>query len=275
MTTEERKDLDISGSGRVSGGAYADVDISGAGTVSGDLYCESLDCSGSGHIDGNLECEGDMDCSGSFHCSGNIQTDGIDASGSFHCDGDLKAGEVDASGSFKIGGTLSAEELDVDGSVCAKDIHAGRVEVDGSLKVEGGVEAEHFSLEGAATIPGLLNAEEISITANPSVKIGDIGGSKITITDGLGGNNGIVINLGGSRTINIQPGIFSMQRKKAVGNMTVNTIEGDEISLESVTADVVRGRVVTIGEHCKIRRVEYSESLRNEPDTVDEAVKTE
>ena len=41
------------------------------------------------------------------------------------------------------------------------------------------------------------------------------------------------------------------------GIITVNgTIEGEEIYLENVVADVVKGKKVSIGEGCKIGKIE-------------------
>jgi hypothetical protein len=44
------------------------------------------------------------------------------------------------------------------------------------------------------------------------------------------------------------------------------SIEGDEIALEAVSAKSVTGRVVAIGEGCHIQLVQYSESIEISPD---------
>lgn len=50
--------------------------------------------------------------------------------------------------------------------------------------------------------------------------------------------------------------------------LEVETIEGEDIDLESTKAELVRGRNVVIGAGCEIERVEYSGTL-----TVDKAAK--
>ena len=46
------------------------------------------------------------------------------------------------------------------------------------------------------------------------------------------------------------------------GGLEAELIEGDEIYLENTRADVVRGKQIEIGPHCKIGLIEYSESLK-------------
>jgi len=54
-------------------------------------------------------------------------------------------------------------------------------------------------------------------------------------------------------------------RSRNTGMLTAESIEGDRVYLESTQADVVRGREVSIGPSCRIRRVEYSQSLQVDP----------
>lgn len=271
MIENKKENLEISGTGVADGGCYHEVELSGAAYVNGDLFCDSLDCSGASRIQGNVECTEDMDCSGSFRCSGNIRAGDLDTSGFFACEGNVTVKNLDCAGNFQAAGEIQAEDLDCSGSLNASQVRCKDMDVSGGLKVESNVEAETCTLEGTATIPGLLNAEEIEITASPETTIGDIGGSKITVSAPR--RSSVIIECGAVK-------IFVKTGKKEPeegvnGNMTVHSIEGDEINLELVTADVVRGRSVTIGTGCKIRRVEYSESFHAEEGTVEEAVKME
>ena len=45
-----------------------------------------------------------------------------------------------------------------------------------------------------------------------------------------------------------------------------NSVEGDDIALEGVTAPRVSGRVVAIGEGCEIDLVQYSEQVEISPE---------
>ena len=47
-----------------------------------------------------------------------------------------------------------------------------------------------------------------------------------------------------------------------MGNhLNVELIEGDDISLEATSAQIIRGRRVKVGDRCRIDTVEYGESL--------------
>lgn len=126
--------------------------------------------------------------------------------------------------------------------------------ISGSSTMPGG-EYGRVRISGAARIPGLLNAETVTISAGGTVVIGSIGGSSIRITPGEGHGWGLL-------------------RRAVQGRARVDSIEGDDIELESVEARAVRGRRVRIGGDCRIDRVEYSERLDAQPGTVDSAVHT-
>ena len=111
-------------------------------------------------------------------------------------------------------------------------------------------------MSGLYSIGGLLNAETVELTAAAGCSVGDIGGSKITVRREV-------------------PGLLRRLFSGAATHSTkVHTIEGDDIALEYVTADVVRGRRVQIGEGCRIGRVEYAETLEAADGTVSESVRT-
>ena len=61
--------------------------------------------------------------------------------------------------------------------------------------------------------------------------------------------------------------MFSSLAKAADGIVRVkNSVEGDDIALEGVTAPRVSGRVVAIGEGCEIDLVQYSEQVEISPE---------
>jgi cytoskeletal protein CcmA (bactofilin family) len=47
--------------------------------------------------------------------------------------------------------------------------------------------------------------------------------------------------------------------------LTTESLEADEISLEATVAKIVRGKRVIIGPECRIDRIEYAESLQIDP----------
>ena len=69
---------------------------------------------------------------------------------------------------------------------------------------------------------------------------------------------------GGEVKLNGEP--CTMRGKKCV--------PGDEIELEDVEAEIVRGRNVRIGEGCRIGCVEYSGTLTAAPGTVGKSIRT-
>ncbi len=61
---------------------------------------------------------------------------------------------------------------------------------------------------------------------------------------------------------------------KDVGILEVDTIEADDIYIENVNANCVRGENIVIGKNCNIKRVEYSVNLEVSKDSkIGESIK--
>lgn len=240
--------ISISGSGRFNGGSYNEIAISGSGSCQGDVVCRELHVSGSGHLGGRLEC-----------------TDNLRASGSVHIDGDTAAGEVIISGAGHFGASLECGGLRVSGAMHVEGtLRAGEVKVSGAVRASD-VEAESFYVSGSANITGLLNAETVEIEfhgVKSPVQIASIGCTSLKAhrSPRFDGGWGL--------------GRLFRSDDKPKPMMEVKTIEGDDIELEYTVAEVVRGSRVTIGEGCRIGRVEYTESLNAcESCTIGESVR--
>ena len=214
----------ISGAGAVAGGEYKNISISGAGKVTSDVRCRKFEVSGSGHVAGSVECTGE------FKIAGSVQVDG-----------DVKCGSCDLAGAANVKSIEADGKVSFAGAANVKSIEAdGEVSLAGAFKADGNVSGEKVTIAGAANINGLINGDEIRITFNSDgVKANEIGGGIIKIAP---------------KEVR---GFF----KKRIKPAEIGTIEGDEISLELVKADVVRGANVTIGDGCEIGKVEYSESI--------------
>ena len=63
-------------------------------------------------------------------------------------------------------------------------------------------------------------------------------------------------------------------RHHRISRQETVTIEGDDIELENVEAEIVRGKYVRIGHGCRIGTVEYGENLEAEPGTVSRSTQT-
>ena len=255
--SEQKMDMKISGSSTMPGGEYGSVSISGAGKVQGDLRCERMSCSGASHVDGSVECSGKVSVSGATKILGSLTCgEALHCSGALRCSGDVDTPELRCSGSTAIDGRLTGGKMSTSGELRARAVHGTELSASGSCRIEEGVEADLIRMSGLYNIGGLLNAETVELTAAAGCSVGDIGGSKITVRREV-------------------PGLLRRLFSGTAAHSTkVHTIEGDDITLEYVTADVVRGRRVQIGEGCRIGRVEYAETLEAADGTVSKSVRT-
>lgn len=253
----EHIDMKISGASTMPGGEYGTVSISGAGKVQGNLKCEELRCSGASKILGDVDCSGEIHTSGATKAAGSVHCGRLSSSGAFSAEAALQVQTLaSVSGSLQTAGAVSADELRASGSLDAGSVHCRTFQSSGCCKIAGDLEAETVVLTGAATITGLLNAETVSITPNRAIEIGAIGGSRIQI---LRHSAGFFLH-------DLLPS--STQRAR------IDSIEGDEIDLEYVEAQIVRGRNVRIGQGCRIGCVEYTESLHADAGTVEKSMQT-
>ena len=232
-------DMKISGSGHIASGEYENISVSGSARLGGLIRCLSLHCSGSAHCEGDLEAQKNVKVSGSAHFDQNVSAQDIGISGSAVIDGNC----------------TSTKDMQISGSMrCGGDIKGNIIHISGSIRVTN-MEGEDIHISGKLTCPGLLNAENIDIKMFGSTsEIGSIGGSSIRVT--VERNHPEV-----TRLISKLLG-----RHGHVGLTVKESIEGDDISLEKVTAKSVTGRTVAIGEGCHIDLVQYSETIEISPD---------
>lgn len=234
-------DMNISGSGQIASGEYSTIRISGSGQLGEAVRCENLYVAGSAN-GSNVECEMDFQVSGSCSFSGNVL-----------------AGNVTISGGSSFGRNVEAKErVTISGGMrCEGDLRCKQLQVSGNATVTGDTEAEYIKVRGNINCEGLLNAEEVDIEFEKGMEVGSIGGSKIVIYK----------RHGKMKKKRIRLPLFSSLVKRASGEVCViNSIEGDEIALEGVTAPRVSGRVVAIGADCEIELVQYSEQVEISPE---------
>ena len=223
-------DMKISGSGSIPAGEYNAIKISGSGTIQGNIKCSEMHVSGSANAGGTVECTGEIHVSGACDFDKDIITQSLHVSGAINCDGSLTATDrVYLSGGVNIDGAMKCGTLDA---------HGG-------LNVDEDIEAENVSVHGNLVCGGLLNAESIEIEIRDGCLIGSIGGSKIVIRHK---KRKFFKNLS-----------ISFNNKQVRGIEVQQSIEGDEIYIESVTCPRVSGRTVKVGEGCKIDLLQYSE----------------
>lgn len=233
-------DMKISGSGMITSGEYENIGISGSAKGEGLISCKNFSCSGAAKLNGELRCEGKVNVSGSFHAEKSISAGEISVSGSVKTGGDCKAKEkLSVSGSCVFEGDIKCNVLKAYGGISAKNI-----------------EAENADIQGKINADGLINAEEIKIKFESSSSAESIGGGRI-----------VIFPRTHSKPMTRLPLISKIMGKAGANCFTVkDSIEGDEIALENVTAEKVSGRVVAIGAGCKISSVKYTETIEISPD---------
>lgn len=235
-------DIKIAGSGTVAAGEYKNVHISGSGRIAGPIRCTSLHCAGSVRGSGDIEVVENLKTSGSATFENNVTANSVSFSGSGRVEGSCTIrGEGRFAGSFHCGGALKGNTVSIGGSAKTASI-----------------EAEEITICGKIVCHGLLNAEKITVKMDGSAsEIGNIGGSLIRIYPEW------------NKRETRLPLLSKLLGKGEKSRLVVqDSIEGDEIALENVTAKTVVGRTIAIGAGCRVDLVQYSEQLEISPDAV-------
>jgi len=246
---DERRSVSISGSGRMSGGTYTGVSISGSGRIEGDVICDTLRISGSGKVDGSLETK-EARISGAGKVSGDTEAGQITVSGSGTFGSDVTSEEFRSSGVTRVDGSLRAKEAKSSGTLrVTESMSSEYVKTSGILRVGADLEAEIFKSTGVFDVHGLLNADRVEVQLAGYCKAREIGCEKIEV------------RLYAHRGAFLEGLARALLGQRGTARLEAQLIEGDEIYLEHTTAEVVRGKRVNIGPGCRIRSVEYTDSI--------------
>ncbi|MBM7680353.1 cytoskeletal protein CcmA (bactofilin family) [Pullulanibacillus pueri] len=219
------KRLKMTGSGRSTGGHYSKVRVMGEGNVTGELECDQAKIFGTCTFEKAVKAE-------TFAVFGNAVVREL-----------LTARQIRIYGDADLENTVT-RELIIRGNLEIFGTHKGQtVNCKGNLSIKKNCEVDVFHSRGMFSITGLLNADWIDI----GLKFGtsqarEIGGETIVIKKDIGLFNG-----------------------KRDARLIVDSIEGDDISLEATTAKNVRGQKVQIGPDCDIEVVEYQNHLSVSP----------
>jgi cytoskeletal protein CcmA (bactofilin family) len=228
-SADKKGNLLINGFGTSSGGHFEKAEVNGKGTVNGDVHCNDLVCNGFATINGNVEAQ-TVKINGNGKIDGNVKAEAISIEGIVKMSGEVNGGQLNVNGSAAFGNSVKGESI----------------EINGKTKIERDCEAETFSSEGIFRIGGLLNAEEISVLLYGECKAEEIGGKSIVVKE--------------------KPsGMIKLIKSFFPSKLVTKVMEGDDIQIEAVTADVVRGNTVTIGPNCEIGLVEYKSEIHISP----------
>jgi cytoskeletal protein CcmA (bactofilin family) len=226
----EKQNLIINGSGSYGGGIYNKIKIRGDGTITADFECEVFKTFGSSDALKNGKANL-FDVFGETEVRGNLICNVMKIFGTTEVGGNATIKKAKVLGTFDVGESFSGEEADIKGT----------------LTVNGNTEFEVFKSTGSFEIKGLLNAGTIDVSLRYGSSIAnEMGGDKITV----------------KKKSSFLP--FA----KGGGTLEAKVIEGDEIYLEYTKADVVRGKIVQIGEGCEIGLVEYQDSYKTDSHSV-------
>lgn len=253
MEYSELPDSRIAGSGRITLPGYGTIKISGSGRVNTDV----ISTSGSSKIPGGLKLR-DLKTSGSTHIDGDISSDYIKFSGSAHIDGALECEELIKSGSVKIGKSLKADYARLSGSTHVREggIIGREIETSGSAEFgDDLVSEDRIMYSGVLRVDGMVRAKSFEARLSRDESY---------IREGIS-----------SDYIDIQRSHADWQN---MGSLVTSDITGDEISLENVQCDNVKGKKITIKKGCHIKgTVEYSDIIQVDPDSTlrNEPTKTE
>ena len=232
MSDNKKANVIINGNGTSPGGDYNNVKINGSGKIDGDVTCVDFVIHGSGKA------------------MGSVASTMLHVNGSGHVLRVVKTDELKARGSATFNEAVSCESASISGaSTFLKNLDAKKIRVSGSIKVDADCSADSFFSTGLFQIGGLLSADTVDIRlglVKSTAK--EIGGEKITI-----------------RTT---PGRAKVRSFFGADKPLLETgaIEGNEISLESTRAKVVRGHNVSLGSGCDIDVVEYTGVLKKASD---------
>lgn len=217
----------------------------GQGTLS-DLVLKGVSRASGGHyrqvrMDGVSKIHGELIC-------GNLYMDGTGT-----VQGGIQSAEaVEINGMLKVEGGVEATRIDVEGKATfAGRMRAETIRLAGFLRVRGDCGAEQISIEGSFAVEGLLTADRLDIRLIGRGEAREIGGGRIEVTPS---------------PHSVWSKLFSRVIPRLETRLIAPLIEGDEVNLQAVTADTVRGKHVTIGPGCRIGLVEYETELKIHPD---------
>ena len=229
--SSQLRDLMIAGVSTVGGGSFHHVRVDGVGKLNGDVDCLS------------------MTINGTLKMKGSIQTEELNVSGIANFEGKVEAEQIRVDGMATIRGNVSGSHLVINGkNKIEGHVEGDKVQVDGMISVHGDVQCEQFTSRGNSRISGLLNAEGVDIQLQTQSSIKEIGCERVFVRRMERG------------------GLWRAMTLVTPPQLKAELIEGDEVYLEDTQADTVRGVRVVIGRGCKIRKVEYQESLEVDPD---------
>lgn len=241
---------------------YEDIQIMGVYSISENKICNKFSCAGVGGVTGDLICKnfrisGTAKVSGNIYCMESVRISGVMSSGEGIFSKELRVSGVAKAKGDAVGedGIFVSGVLNSEGNVTSEK----EIKVSGSIKAKGDVSAENIVFSGSFNVGGLVNGEKVEIKLHDNLeclKIGSVGGSEISVKlekkDGSTGSSNSFVKALSECVENF----FNPEKKAPM--LETESVEGDVIELENTIANVVRGNDITIGDNCRIGRIEYT-----------------
>lgn len=244
----DKGNIKIAGSGFINSGEYEEIKIMGTAKSEGHVKADIIKVMGGGQFKGDMTC-GICTIHGGAHFTGNIKMKQLKINGEFHVEGNCEVEELVVNGSSRIIGSMNCGRVVLRGGLhIDKSCKAQEIKVYGTVHAHSDFSAERIMIEGKIDCEGLLNAEYILIHPTAESHCKEIGTAELTIERP------------------IYHILWLSYHKKT--RMICDLIEGDELKLENVICKKMRGRNITLDEHCNINELEYTSSLTKEEGAV-------
>jgi len=153
--------------------------------------------------------------------------------------GPITCDELRVAGTARMGRLAVRKKASVMGQVAADNIEAEAFEIRGEVVCRNNLECKELKVLGAVDVENLLSADWLFIKTKYLCRAAEIGG----------------------KSLKVRPALLS---GKIV--LSAQIIEFDEIDIDCVQAEIVRGRNIVIGKNCRIGKVEYIDSLTQHPE---------
>lgn len=266
--------------------------------IMGETYCESckfetINCMGESYFEssdiGKAKIMGETEIKNSkikeLNAMGNIRVvetakiDNIKAMGNIYADnlecGILSVGSKSGNifGLIKIGKFFSTGNVQLKGNFFGETLESVlSINLDGtfkfknliflnSLKSSCEIECEEFySLDRIDLLS--INSEYVFIRPFSGSKVKSIVGSKVMICRDFS-----VTDEFKKIPKNYSNGIYE-DYDREVGTLEIDIIEADEIYIENVNVNCIRGQNIIIGKNCNIKKVEYTNEFEASKDSI-------
>ena len=190
-----------------------------------------------------------ISASGSLMITGDVIAERISVSGALKSEGSIKVKtSLRCAGATKINGDVIVESISAAGVFRAKKVFGETVKLSGAIDVEK-IKGESVQIGGFVSAE-YIYGEEIRIKlSKKKSRVEEIHGEEIEIE--------------------CERGFF----RKCSGRLEAKRIEGEEIRLENVVADVVKGESVIVGDGCVIGRLEAEDMKISKNSKVKEVIR--